>query len=355
MPAGEARAAGTACRSLSAGRRPGRKLPGVRACAAAFPCTCAFPRTYAARLSWAPLRAAPASLHPHLHRIAAIADGWDRWPWIAVAVAAAAVVLVLWLRRRRRARRPLRLRGRGPRHPVVLAHGLLGFDEIRIGRARTDYFRGIPERLEREGCAVHRCRVAKTASIAARAADLAAFVNEIDARRVNVVAHSMGGLDARYALAKLGLRTKVASLVTVGTPHRGTPLADLGAGRPARARVLGALGRIGMNVDAFHDLTTARMQEFNRAVEDARGVHYASVVGAPSRRREVSPILVPTFLWLADAAGGNDGMVPAGSQRWGEVLWEIGADHFAQIGWSHRFDAAAFYAELLRELRGRGL
>jgi triacylglycerol lipase len=279
----------------------------------------------------------------------------EAWPWLAVAagVAAAAIVLLLWLRRRR-GRRPLLLRRKTPRHPVVLAHGLLGFDEIRIGRARHEYFRGVSSRLEREGCVVHRCRVAKTASIAARAAELAAFVNGIDARRVNVVAHSMGGLDARYALARLGLRRKVASLVTIGTPHLGTPLADLGAGVAGRG-VLGALRRIGVDVDAFHDLATARIEEFNRAVPDVRGVHYASVVGVPPRRRDVSPILVPTFMWLADAAGGNDGMVPAASQRWGEVMREIGADHFAQIGWSHRFDAAEFYAELLRELRGRGL
>jgi triacylglycerol lipase len=271
-----------------------------------------------------------------------------------LGAAVAAVVLFLWLRRRRRAPRPLLLRRKTPRHPVVLAHGLLGFDELRIGRARTDYFRGVPARLEREGCVVHRCRVAKTASIADRAADLAAFVNAIDARRVNLVAHSMGGLDARYALGKLGLGAKVASLVTVGTPHRGTPLADLGAGVAARG-ILGALRRIGMNVDAFHDLTTPRIDAFNGAIRDARGVHYASVVGAPARRRDVSPILVPTFMWLGDVAGQNDGMVPTPSQRWGDVLWEIGADHFAQVGWSHRFDAAEFYAELLRELRGRGL
>ncbi len=265
-----------------------------------------------------------------------------------------AVVLVLWLRRRRRARPSGHLRRSVPRYPVVLAHGLLGFDEIRIGRARADYFRGVSARLEREGCVVHRCRVAQLASVSARAADLAAFVNEIDARRVNVVAHSMGGLDARYALAKLGVGEKVASLVTVGTPHRGTPLADLGTGLAARG-VLGALRRIGVNVDGFRDLTTSRMDEFNRAVPDERGVLYASVVGAPVRHRDVSPILVPTFMWLTDAAGDNDGMVPAASQRWGEVLSEIGADHFAQVGWSQRFDAAEFYAELLRELRARGL
>jgi triacylglycerol lipase len=275
------------------------------------------------------------------------------WPWLAAAGGAAA--LVLWLAwRRRPARRPARRRG-APRHPVVLAHGLLGFDEIRIGRSRHGYFRGVSERLRREGCIVHASRVAGTASIAARAAELAAFVEALPARRVNVVAHSMGGLDARYAIAKLGLAGKVASLVTVGTPHLGTPVADVGAGLARRARAWSALARLGVDVGAFHDLTTARMVEFNAAVPDARGVLYASVVGAPPRRREVTPLLVPTWAWLQHSAGANDGVVPAASQRWGEVVWEVGADHLAQIGWSRRFDAAELYAELLRELRARGL
>ena len=294
--------------------------------------------------------------HPHtVHALAGAAG--TAWPWLAAGIAilaVVAVVVLLWLRHRARllSRLPRR---RAPRHPVVLAHGLLGFDELRVVGARADYFRGVSERLGREGCVVHRCRVAPTASIAARAADLAAFVRALDARRVNVVAHSMGGLDARWAIARLGLHGKVASLVTVGTPHRGTPLADAGAALARRSGLFAALRRVGVAVDAFHDLTTPRMAAFAAEVPDARGVHYACVVGAPERKREVSPILVPTFAWLREAAGGNDGMVPADSQAWGEVLRVVPADHFAQIGWSRRFDALELYAELLVELRGRGL
>ena len=47
-------------------------------------------------------------------------------------------------------------------------------------------------------------------------------------------------------------------------------------------------------------------------------------------------------------------MVPITSQARGEVLREIEADHWAQIGWSRGFDATSFYEDLLRELRGRG-
>jgi triacylglycerol lipase len=276
----------------------------------------------------------------------------------AVAALAAALAGAWLLRRRRFARRvPRALRRTAPRYPVVLAHGLLGFDEIKVGGARHDYFRGIPARLTADGAAVHRARVAKTGAIAARAEELAAFIRAIPERRVNVVAHSMGGLDARYAISRLGLGRKVASLTTVGTPHLGTPVANLGAGLAGlagRARLLGALAGVGIDVSAFQDLTAARMTAFNAAVPDQRGVSYGSVVGVAVSAREVNPLLLPTWLWLGERGGESDGVVPAASQRWGEVVQIIAADHWAQIGWSKAFDAVEFYAELLRDLRARG-
>jgi triacylglycerol lipase len=276
--------------------------------------------------------------------------------WVAVAAlaTAAAVAAGFWLPRWWRRRRRIRRRPRPPRHALVLAHGLMGFDEIRLPGGAQDYFRGVRARLEAEGIAVHRGKVGKTASVAARAADLAAFVQALPHRRVSVVAHSMGGLDARFAVARLGLDRKVASVVTIGTPHLGTPLADVGAGLAERVRLLGALSRLGMDVAAFRDLTSTRMAEFNRVVPDVPGVHYASVVGAASRRRDVNPLLLPTYLWLSER-GASDGVVPVDSQRWGELLLTVDADHWAQIGWSRHFDAGDLYRETARELGARGL
>lgn len=273
---------------------------------------------------------------------------------VLLAGALAAAALGAWAWRRRAGRSRPRRRRRTPRYPVVLAHGLFGFDAIRVGRARHEYFRGIAARLEREGWVVHRCRVSRMASVSVRATELAAFVRALPVKRVNLVAHSMGGIDARFALSRLELGKKVVSLTTIGTPHRGTPLADAGGALARRARLWQVLRRMGVDLDALHDLTTAQMAAFNRAVPDARGVDYASVVGHPPARGNVSPILLPSWLWLREAAGGNDGVVPAGSQAWGQVVRTIDADHFAQIGWSRRFDAAELYAELLRELWARG-
>jgi triacylglycerol lipase len=275
----------------------------------------------------------------------------------AIAIGACVVALLaagawlLWrrLRSRRVSRRTVRLR-----HPVVLAHGLLGFDEIVVAGVRHDYFHGLPARLALQAEAVHCPRVAATGSVVARAEELAACIRALPDRRVNVIAHSMGGLDARYAIARLDLGSRVASLTTIGTPHLGTPLADVGTKLGERLGLRRALELLGFGLDAFYDLTTARMAEFNRAVPDARGVVYASVVGVARARRRTHPLLLPGCMYLRGRAGENDGIVPATSQRWGEVLFEIEADHWAQIGWSKHFDAASFYDGLIRELRGRG-
>ena len=54
-------------------------------------------------------------------------------------------------------------------------------------------------------------------------------ISEEYGRDVDVVAHSMGGLDSRWAIEKLDAAQYVDDLVTLGTPHQGTYVAYLGA------------------------------------------------------------------------------------------------------------------------------
>jgi triacylglycerol lipase len=263
---------------------------------------------------------------------------------------------VRWLRARREVR-TVRRGARRLRHPVVLAHGVLGFDTLELAGKRHEYFKGIPAQLRSLGCDVHVVQLPPLGSVAERAEALARAVRSLDAPQVNILAHSMGGLDARYALSRLGLASRVVSLTTLGTPHRGTPLADMGTEllgeRLGLRRLAGAL-RVG--TEAFYALTTARMAAFNQEVPDARGVVYASYVAAlETRAAGLNPLLLPSYLYLSRRTGPNDGLVPADSQRWGEVLGTVEADHWAQVGWSSRFDVQGFYAALFEQLRERGL
>jgi len=274
----------------------------------------------------------------------------------SVLVLLAALAFAAWLwRRRGRAPRRRRWAPARPPHPVVLVHGLFGFDELAIGKMRHPYFRGIGPRFQKAGRKVIHARLPALGGIEARARELAGCVRALGEKRVIILAHSMGGLDARHAIARLGLASQVAALVTVGTPHRGTPIADLTAELAARLGIARALALAGVGLEALHDLTTERMERFNEEAPDVRSVSYASVVGSVSRKRRVNPLLLPTHLWLAERGGPNDGVVPASSQRWGQVLAEIDADHWAQIGWSRAFDAGRFYVGLLEELEAAGI
>lgn len=242
------------------------------------------------------------------------------------------------------------------RHPIVLAHGWGGIDRIGPFPLGYSYFRGIPESLRAAGHGVHIARVPPTASIDLRAAALARQVRRLD-ERVNIIAHSMGGLDARLAIARYGLGDRVASLTTIGTPHHGTPLVDAALKFGGEWRLLRVmLDRLGLNVDGVYEVTTRRMREFNRRVPNVPGVLYANVVAAVNLDAGgVHAMLAVGHSYLLRKAGPNDGIVPAISQMWGETLEEVDADHWAQIGWFGRLDVRSFYVQLAGRLRERDL
>ena len=218
------------------------------------------------------------------------------------------------------------------RPAIVLVHGILGFDKISVGPVRVKYFRRVATVLDGAGLDVVAARVPPLGGVPARGEALARFIEALPYDRVTVVAHSMGGLDARWAIAR-GATDRISDLITIGTPHRGTPIADLLARGPVwRARAL--LARLGLPSDAVDWLTTRRLAGFAEEAPDAPGVRYASVVAACAHRARVHPLLRATHAYLSLVDGPNDGLVPASSQRWGEVLAEEELDHWAQVGWS---------------------
>ena len=282
---------------------------------------------------------------------------------LALTIVALLVALVVVRRRRTRIEATEALEGvvpipgtteRGPPLPVVLVHGLFGFDRIGVPGARLHYFRGIARHLETLGCQAHAVRLPRMASVPERAKALVATIEALPHDRVDIIAHSLGGLDARYALSKLGLATRVRALVTIGTPHRGTPIADLAVDGPlgiARR----AIGKLGIQIHALDWLSTSALARFNAEVVDVPGVRYACVVaGIRDPQTPVALAIQPLLGFLRRVAGPNDGLVPIASQYWGETLAEIEADHFAQVGWKTTirgtFDALGLYSFIVARL-----
>ncbi len=219
--------------------------------------------------------------------------------------------------------------------PVVLVPGLTFFRAARGPRGSLESFPGVRAALEARGVPVAVARLTPAAGVTTRAAELAAFVRRtFGDSPVRLVGHSLGGLDARYAVSRLGLDRQVVSVTTVGTPHRGTPFADWGVAR--FARLLRPLFRaLGLEGEAFLDLTTDACARFNETVPDAPDVVYRSVAGNCPADWLGHGWRVPGRI-VARHEGANDGVVSVHSAGWGATceVWE--ADHLNLINWPNR-------------------
>jgi triacylglycerol lipase len=229
-------------------------------------------------------------------------------------------------------------------HPIVLVHGATTKgSRLQIGMFDFgDYFRGIKAFYEATGTPVYVVELSTDGSIGERAAVLKNFLDsDLKGKMVNLVAHSLGGLDARYVVSVLK-STQVASVTTIGTPHHGSPVADWAIRQSKRGspwywffRLLG----YDMDLRRFlPEITTDSMEKvFNPRVPDRADVRYFSVISSGSfRENSMSYILWFPARWLEGekhllSAHGHDGLVPKDSQKWGKVIADVTLDHLGQM------------------------
>ena len=220
---------------------------------------------------------------------------------------------------------------------IVLHHGLFGFGQFSLGPLAMSYFWKIDSAIAQSGRGVIVSRVHPTGDIALRARQLKEnILRQLDAmnRRNSpliVIAHSMGGLDARYMIHHLGMARRVAALVTITTPHHGSPYADwvmnhLGT----RLRAAQLVRAMGLNLRAVADLTTESCRRFNDQCPDSAGVRYFSVSCAKSSD-QLPKFLLPAWHVVRDSEGDNDGVVSVRSAAWGRHLLTWPVDHLQAI------------------------
>jgi triacylglycerol lipase len=248
------------------------------------------------------------------------------------------------------------------RAPVVLVHGLFGFDAFRTFDVELiPYFRGIQRYLGRPGNRVYTARLSPTGRLKRRAVQLRQYLDRVAPDGpVHLIAHSMGGLDSRYAIARLGAADRVLTLTTLGTPHRGTSFADWGLTRWGMLLQPSKLAYF-RPVPALLDLTTEACRRFNELTPDAPGVRYFSVAGRYGGRW-----WMPTWRFaakvIAEREGDNDGLVSVESARYGETfdLWD--GDHMSLVNWPTVQSVCAWcwcdrrpqYARIVQRLRELG-
>lgn len=262
----------------------------------------------------------------------------------------------------------------GTRYPILLVHGVF-FRDFKY----FNYWGRIPKELEAAGARIYYGNHQSAASVKESGKELAdrilEIVEETGCKRVNIIAHSKGGLDSRYAISRLGMEQYVASLTTINTPHRGCEFADYLLNRippSVKERVADAyntaLKKLGDEnpdfISAVTDLTASSCQRFNQEVPDAQGVYYQSVgskLNVASGGRfplNFSHYLVKHF------DGPNDGLVAESSFPWGEnytfltTTGKRGISHGDMIDLNREnikdFDVREYYVMLVNQLKEKG-
>lgn len=254
------------------------------------------------------------------------------------------------------------------KYPIVLVHGMM-IKNFSFFPA----FRFIADFLRAQGLSVYVSNQDGVATIADNASQLkeeiTAILKKENCEKVNIIAHSKGGLDARYMIAKLDMAAHVASLTTLSTPHHGSRLSAALLRMPAFLAKMIAFF-IDTFFKLFHDqkpntlalaqeLTVAAMEEFNANVPNAPSVYYQSY-SSTSPRKKAFLRFIPYELSRHCEQDDTDGMVSVSSSQWGDYrgLMKGEIDHFQMVGVyggkKRLTGVGLFYLHVVRQLRQMG-
>jgi triacylglycerol lipase len=248
------------------------------------------------------------------------------------------------------------------KHPVVLIHGL----GARSTYGPFDYFYGVPAALRKEGYEVFIPSLTAWQSVEFRSEQLKEQIEDaIPEGKMNLIGHSMGGLDARYIVSQLGFAERVASVTTIGTPNRGSILGDIAVSlvpEVAFQKLDQALKFFKSSSEGFKQLSCRyNSEKLTPLLADQPGVAYFSATSAIPKddyKRTALPVFWATHLMLQAQEGDNDGFVSVESSKWGKHICTYRGDHYGQIGQilgrSRGLDHHAFMQEILGHLRKEG-
>lgn len=260
------------------------------------------------------------------------------------------------------------------KYPLLMVHGVF-FRDFRY----LNYWGRIPQELQKNGATIYYGMQQSAASVESCGEELAKriedIVNETGCEKINIIAHSKGGLDSRVAISTFGASKYVASLTTINTPHRGCIFSEyLLNVMPEKLKAtiansynvaLKAFGDTSPSfIDAVLDLTVSNCTQINEKNPDVEGILYESVgsycKNAVSGRFPLN--LSHTIVKHFD--GKNDGLVATTSAKWGsnftllEPKGRRGISHGDMIDLNREniddFDVREFFVNVVHSLKDRG-
>jgi len=219
------------------------------------------------------------------------------------------------------------------KYPVVLVHGIIAHDR----RSVLKFWGRIPQVLASRGIKVFRGNTDAWGDYESNALILKKTIENVlsqtKTEKINIIAHSKGGIDSRYLIWKHDFGDKIASLTTICTPHHGSEIADFIysqkiINKKFTRKLLSIFGKLygDINPNLYslnYQLTTAKMKEFNEKITMDNRVFVQSLYTTMNNAFE-DKIFTSTYLFLKKTGGKNDGLVSENSSKWGNNTAKIG-------------------------------
>ncbi|MCM1487376.1 MAG: triacylglycerol lipase [Firmicutes bacterium] len=261
------------------------------------------------------------------------------------------------------------------KYPILFVHGVF-FRDFKY----LNYWGRIPEEIIKNGGKVYYGNHQSAASVKDCGEEIAARIRGVTAEsgcpKVNIIAHSKGGLDSRYAIANCGVEDMVASLTTVNTPHRGCIFAEyLLTKLPQKMQQSVALtyntaaAKLGDQAPDFmaavSDLRADKCGKYDQELTVPDTVYKQSVGSLLKYAAGGRFPLNFTYNMVKYFDGPNDGLVSEPAFKYGEKYTLItptgmrGISHGDMIDLNREnikgFDVREFYVQLVKELKDKGL
>jgi len=210
------------------------------------------------------------------------------------------------------------------KYPVLMLHGM-GFRDYK----HLCYWGRIPELLRKNGAIVYFGNQDSNGSVESNALQIEKRLKEVlaetGAEKVNIIAHSKGGLEARYLISTMGYADRIASLTTLSTPHNGSVTVDKLLKFPAPIvkggcklvdlwfRVLG--DKTPDTYGAINIFRTSSAEQFNSDNPDSDAVYYQSYGFVMSKASSDVTMCLPWAV-VNGIEGENDGLLTPRAVKW---------------------------------------
>lgn len=261
------------------------------------------------------------------------------------------------------------------KYPILLIHGA-GFRDVTAGF--VNYWGRIPDYLSKHGVAVYYGGTEAWGSIESNAeivkSKIISILDEGRTEKVNIIAHSRGGLEARYLISTLKMDYAVASLTTISTPHHGVKAMNITVEAPDGLYKFISFfvnGWFKMIGDKKPDYFTSSRQlsriysiEFNKQNPDNENIYYQSYA-AKLKYFFSAPTFIVMNPYIKMTDGDNDGLCPVDSAKWGNfrgIVTTQGAFGISHAGIVDAYrikykgvNILDFYLDIAKGLSERGL